>query len=151
MLLYNHKGKQKGELKMIKYELVKRHETFKYSDRLEIMPGCAGSDPDPEVIETFDSKEKALAALKKYKSQLWKEETFSSGTQYHVAEWSVEENEYDEDGEFKSYVGTWDWSPMKIEVTVMPSYDVIGTYSTMRDAQEAANSYGGEYENIKIL
>lgn len=64
---------------------------------------------------------------------------------------SVEENEYDEDGEFEKYVGTWDWSRMEIDVTIMPSYDVIGTYSTMRDAQEAANSYGGEYENIKIL
>lgn len=136
---------------MKKYELIKRHGIFKYSDRLEITAGCTGGDPDLEVIGTYDSKEEALAALKKYKSQIWTEETFSSGTEYHVVEWSVEENEYDEDGEFESYVGTWDWSEMQIEVTVIPSYDTIGTYSTMRDAEEASNDYTGEYEQIKIL
>lgn len=61
----------------------------------------------------------------------------------------IEENEFefDEDeNEFvqTDFVDTLETTPMKIEVVEIPSYETIGVYSSLEEAEEAANKRDGE-------
>lgn len=53
---------------------------------------------DPEIKESFDTKEAAIEALKKYSTDI---STFSSpnGQVFAITEYYIEENEYDEAGD----------------------------------------------------
>lgn len=70
-------------------------------------------------------------------------------TFYSVEEYVIEENEFefDEDeNEFvqTDFVDTLETTPMKIEVVEIPSYETIGVYSSLEEAEEAANKRDGE-------
>lgn len=61
----------------------------------------------------------------------------------------IEENEFefDEDeNEFvqTDFVDTLETTPMKIEVVEIPSYETIGVYSSLEEAEKAANKRDGE-------
>lgn len=103
---------------MIKYELKRNEREVKYKDRKEIEPGCtlAQADQEPEVIKEFTDKEEALEALKDYQSEVVKYEGVC-GSIYKVTEYYVEENEYDEDGEFVEGGDVWDYSTMDFDPT----------------------------------
>lgn len=90
---------------MKKFEIKKR--TVEIKNRKEIQPGCADVDTEPVLIESFDKLEDAKAALKNYKSDIRQMSGY-----YFVTEYSVEENEYDEDGEFVSGTDIWCYSEM---------------------------------------
>jgi len=127
---------------MTRYELMKNTRMIRYADRLEIKPGCTVDqvDQDPELIASFEPKADALAELGKYKSSVSK-----SGRLFEVVEYYVEENQYDEDGEFVSGGDIWEFSKMEITV-VNESYDVIATFSNMADAEKFYNDYDGDGE-----
>lgn len=68
----------------------------------------------------------------------------------------IEENEFefDEDeNEFvqTDFVDTLETTSMKIEVVEKPSYETIGSYSSLEEAEEAANNYEGEGEAYIML
>jgi len=86
---------------MIKYEVIKRSKEFRYEDRSEIVTGCTVTDPEPEIVESFDTLIDAMefyfspvndikTSISIYKS--------STGTVYVVVEYVIQENEYDSDG-----------------------------------------------------
>ena len=77
-------------------------------------------------------------------------------TFYSVEEYVIEENEFefDEDeNEFvqTEFVDTLETTPMKIEVVETPSYETIGVYSSLEEAEEAANEYDGDGESYIML
>lgn len=136
---------------MIKYDLVKRTAEFNRQNRKEIKEGCTALDPDPEYIKTFDDLEEAKKELAKRKTSVSKFKNHNM-TFYSVEEYAIEENEFefDEDeNEFvqTGFVDTLETTPMKIEVVETPSYETIGVYSSLEEAEEAANEYGGDGES----
>ena len=140
---------------MIKYDLVKRTAEFNRKNRKEIKEGCTAFDPDPEYMKTFDTLEEAKKALAKYKTSI-EEFQYHGMTFYHVEEYVIEENEfeYDEDeGELvqTDFIDTLEMTQMKIEVVEKPGYETIGVYSSLEEAEEAANEYDGDGESYIML
>lgn len=133
---------------MRKYDLVKRTMEFNRKNRREIKEGCTALDSSLEYLKTFDALEEAKKELAKRKTSVSKLEDHGM-TFYHVEEYVIEENEYeyDEDeGEFvqTDLIDTLEITPMKIEVVETPSYETLGVYSSMEEAEEAANKGDGE-------
>lgn len=99
----------------IKFEIRKDNIEIAYKDRMNIKPGCTldNLNSDSEIIESFDTKEDAIEALKKYTTDI---STFSSanGTVFDVTEYYVEGNEYDEEGHIIACNGVWEESKMEI-------------------------------------
>lgn len=140
---------------MIKYDLVKRTAEFNRQNRKEIKEGCTALDSDPEYIKTFDDLEEAKKELAKRKTSVSKFENHNM-TFYSVEEYVIEENEFefDEDeNEFvqTGFIDTLETTPMKIEVVETPSYETLGVYSSMEEAEEAANEYDGDGEPYIML
>lgn len=133
---------------MRKYDLVKRTMEFNRRDRREIKQGCTALDPDPEYIKTFDDLEEAKKELAKRKTSISKFENHNM-TFYSVEEYVIEENEFEYDEDEKKlvqtgFIDTLETTPMKIEVVETPSYETLGVYSSMEEAEEAANKGDGE-------
>lgn len=139
---------------MKKYDLVKRTAEFNYKNRKEIKEGCTAFDPSPEYIKTFDTLEEAKKELAKYQTSISKFKT--AMTFYEVTEYVIEENEfeYDEDEEKlvqTGFIDTLETTSMEIEVVEIPSYETIGVYSSLEEAEEAANEYDGDGESYIML
>ena len=104
-----------------KYELIKR--TAEIRERSAIKQGCTVDIPaammakgmsyseDPEVLESFGSLEEAKKALASFESNI-RELSDAVGRYYLVTEFMVEENDYDEDGEWIGGGDDWAFSPM---------------------------------------
>lgn len=136
---------------MIKYDLVKRTAEFSYKNRKNIGEGCTALDPSPEYIKTFDDLEEAKKELAKRKTSVVKLENL-----YSVEEYVIEENEFEFDEDEKKlvqtdFVDTLETTPMKIEVVETPSYETIGVYSSLEEAEEASNEYDGDGESYIML
>ena len=140
---------------MIKYDLVKRTAEFNRKNRKEIKQGCTALDPDPEYIKTFDDLEEAKKELAKRKTSVSKFENHNM-TFYSVEEYVIEEIEFefDEDeNEFvqASFIDTLETTSMEIEVVEKPSYETIGVFSSLEEAEEATNEYDGDGESYIML
>lgn len=136
--------------KMVKYEIKKGIVEVAYKDRLEIKEGItidySNYDQEPEIIGSFDSLEEAEKELSKYESCI-----SPYGHYYLVEEYYIEEVEYAYDEDFEEYRqecsnGTHSFSNFKIELTEKPSYNVLGIYDNMEDAEDALNDYEGDEE-----
>lgn len=133
---------------MKKYDLVKRTAKFNYKNRKNIEEGCTALDLSPEYIKTFDSLAEAKKELAKHKTTISKFES-SGMTCYEVKEYVIEENEFEYDEDEKKlvqtgFIDTLETTPMKIEVVETPSYETIGVYSSLEEAEDAANKGDGE-------
>lgn len=140
---------------MIKYDLVKRTAEFNRQNRKEIKEGCTALDPDPQYIKTFDDLEEAKKELAKRKTSVSKFENHNM-TFYSVEEYVIEENEFEFDEDEKklvqtSFIDTLETTSMEIEVVEKPSYETIGVYSSLEEAEEAANEYDGDGESYIML
>ena len=99
---------------MKKYELKMNSVEVKKED---VREGCAAVDDmnaQPTLIKSFESKEEALEELKKHNTEIYSISAVV-GTVYNVTEYYVEENEYDEDGEWISGGDVWEISKMMQE------------------------------------
>ena len=67
----------------------------------------------PCILKTFDKKEDALDALKDFKSTFYERD--SDGRYYEVTEYYVEENEYDDEGEWISGGDIWKFADFEKE------------------------------------
>lgn len=92
---------------MVRYEIKRMSGEF---EKDSIIQGCTIFDLEPEIMESFASKNEALKRLAEYHTTY---RTFSApdGMKYSVSEYCVAETAYDEDGEFVSST-IWDISPM---------------------------------------
>lgn len=86
---------------MKKYELKRAIVEVRYKNRLQIKKGVSGSCENPEILASFDEPEEALAALSMHRTEV-RELSGGAGRYYEVTEYCIEENEYDEDGEWVS-------------------------------------------------
>jgi hypothetical protein len=97
---------------MKRYDLNKKAVEIKFNDRAEIKEGCAAfAEKDFETIKSFTDKAEALEALKAYQTEI-RQLSGGAGAYYLVAEFYVEENEVDEDGEWLSGGDIWEISEM---------------------------------------
>ena len=130
----------------IKFEIKKDNIEVAYKDRMNIKPGCTldNLNSDSEILESFDTKEDAIEALKKYTTDI---STFSSanGTVFDVTEYYVEGNEYDEEGHIIACNGVWEESKMEITL-VDEGGNIIKVFDNYSDAEEAYNEYDDECE-----
>lgn len=103
---------------MKKYELIERTAEFK--DKRAIKPGCTvdialntpGYDKDPEILKSFDSLDEAREALKNYESDVRVLSGHDGKRYYLVTEYMVEENDYDDEGEWCGGGDDWAFSKM---------------------------------------
>ncbi len=103
---------------MYKYELLKR--TAKIRDKNAIVPGCTvdvalstpGYCDNPTVLEYFDSLDEAKKTLASFESNIRELSDHIGRRYYLVTEYMVEENEYDEDGDWCGGGDDWDFSHM---------------------------------------
>ena len=104
---------KKERLIMKKFELFKNDIEINWRDKGKIVEGCTldQGDCDPEIIKSFDNKDEALEALKKYKSDI-RELKGNLGTYYEITEYYIQENYYDEDGDFVEGGDIWEFSEM---------------------------------------
>lgn len=96
---------------MKKYEIVRRE--IETRNKSAIQPGCTVDIPaammakgrsyseDPEILNSFDSLDEAEEALADFTSDI-RELSDAVGRYYLVTECMIEENEYDDDGEWYS-------------------------------------------------
>lgn len=101
---------------MIKYEIKKGYEEVSWKDRKKIMPGITvdtDGDKEPELIAEFDTLEEARKELKKYESSIWLL-SGGAGAYYGIEEYYIEENEYEEDGEWVDGGSIWEFSKMDL-------------------------------------
>ncbi|MDD6667769.1 MAG: hypothetical protein PUE58_07450 [Lachnospiraceae bacterium] len=100
---------------MKKFEIVEHTEEIK--NKSAIVPGCTESPEiyeshtniDKKILKSFDTLEKAKTELENYVASISKE-SGSAGTYYLVTEYMIEENDYDEDGEWISGGDIWEFS-----------------------------------------
>ena len=66
-------------------------------------------DQYPEILESFNTLEEAKTALKKYNSEV---EDYS--TYLMITEYFIQENQYDEDGDWEAGGDVWEYAPLDI-------------------------------------
>ena len=92
---------------MKKYEIIKTEKEFTYKERNDIETGCTTYE-DPEILASFETLDEAKEALKKYETETWIGSSAHYNSLATIAEYSIQENEYDEDGEWISGGDVWD-------------------------------------------
>ena len=130
---------------MTKYEIVMKRTEISFKDRKNIKEGCTSDAQDPEQIKSFDTLEEAREVLKKYETSIRKLSNHSL-SYYKVEEYMIEENEYDEDGEFISGGDIWGVTKMKIAVNDRDSYETVATFDNYAEAESYINKHAGERE-----
>lgn len=128
----------------VKFEIKKDNIEIKYKDRDQIKPGCTldNMNSDPEILGTYETKEEAIEALRKYKTEI-SEFSYSAGRMFDVTEYYVEENVYDDNGEPESCNGVWEESKMEIFLK-NEDREIIDTFDNYADAEAAYNEYDDE-------
>lgn len=146
-------AEEKEQGKMKRFEIRKESVEINYKNRFDIKEGITLQDVDcvhnPELIETFETLEKAREALKKYKTSI---RTFKAtlGTIFLVTEYYIEENVYDEDGEWIEGGDVFDFTPMIIKVVRESDSTEITRFDNMADAEKFINNYDEENENAVV-
>ena len=96
------------EHKMKKYEIIENTREVKHAE--DIKEGCTldQQDQEPVVLESYDTLDEAKEMLKTYDS-------FAKDMSGYwlVTEYYIEENDYDEDGEWVSGGDVVEFSPIK--------------------------------------
>ena len=102
---------------MKKYEIVKNTREFTRKNKGEICEGCTPNQDTqyPEILESYDDKEAALEALKKYESECRHEDGWVEPL-WEATEYYVEESDYDEDDELVENWGVWEFAPGLVEL-----------------------------------
>lgn len=132
---------------MTKFEIKKDSIEVLWKNRKVIKEGIVidSDNQNPELINSYDTLEEASKAIKNYNTTI-RELSGSAGKYYLVEEYYIEENVYDEDGEFERCDGIWEFSKTIIELVEKPSYNTLATFDNMEEAEEAYNDYDGENE-----
>lgn len=132
---------------MKRFDLMKSTREIMFKERFEIKEGCTFDQNNmyPIIIKVFETKKDALDMLKSYKTDI-RELNCSAGTYFEVNEYYVEENEYDDDGEFVKSDGVLEFSSIEIELVEKPGYNTIGVFYNYEDVENAYKDYDGENE-----
>lgn len=98
---------------MKKYEIYQNTREISYKNREEIKEGCTldQRDLEPELIKSCENKDEALDELGQKESEIVKL-SGGTGTFYSVTEYFVQENDYDEEGDWIGGGDVWAFSKM---------------------------------------
>lgn len=104
---------QKEEIEMRKFEIVKNEAEYSFRNKDMIHTGCTFEEDfqNPETLEEYSTKEEAIEALEKYSSEIRKL-SGGAGAFYHVTEYVVQENVYNEDGDWLSGGDIWKYAEL---------------------------------------
>ena len=97
---------------MKKYEIVMKRAEISWKNRKSVKEGCTMDCQEPEVIKSFETLEEAKEEFKKYQTSI-RELSNHGMTYFLIEEYMVEENEYDEDGEWMAGGDVWAITPMQ--------------------------------------
>ena len=136
---------------MTKYEIVEIRDEWKCNSATEAKSYRPGDTAIGEgvrfYLESFETKAEALEALKKYKNTYDLRPAWGGGRYFLVEEYLVEENEYDEDGEFEQGGDIW-------EVADSSEWDIVLNHDrleknkfTLESAMWDGSGYG-EWQKI---
>jgi len=96
---------------MTKYEIKKNYAEFK--NEKDIMAGCTiGNQNEPETFASYTTLEEAKEHLAILETDVCEFST-PNGTMYGVIEFYIEQNEYDEYGEWMNGGDIWAFSKIK--------------------------------------
>lgn len=136
--------KENGVMK--KFEIRKNQIEIEKKNAKNIQAGCSMDQNEtfPTVVKSFDTKEEALEALKSYHTEIRDLNSY-----YLVTEFYVEENEYDEDGDWLDGGDIWAFTDPIIEVSEKPSYNTVGTFNNMAAALDFLSSLEDGFISFK--
>lgn len=149
--------RESEESKSMTYELrkcsVEIPYRVMYEDMWKIEPGYAweknfeGTNCDTELISTFNTLADAEKELAKRKTDIRKY-SGTCGSFFRMEEYFIEENAYDEEGEWVSGGDVPDFSKMEIEVEVRNNEDdywrTLKICNSLKEADEVMHEYDGE-------
>lgn len=123
----------------VKFEIVKN--TCQMKECFEIKEGCTleTDNIEDEVIESFDTLEKAEESLNSYRTSVSAVKGFY-GSFYEVEEYQIQKTKYDEDGDFINSEGYFGSTAMEVS-TINEDGEIIGTFNNFRDAELCARAY----------
>lgn len=136
---------------MTKYEIVGIRDEWKCNSATEAKSYRPGDTATGEgvrfYLESFETKAEALEALKKYKNTYDLRPAWGGGWYFLVEEYLVEENEYDEDGEFDQGGDIWEIADSS-EWDVVLNHDRLGKNKFALEAATRDGSGYGEWQTI---
>lgn len=103
----------KEPVKETVFEIIKNTGEYSWRQKKDIHTGCTfdQDNQSPETVERHPSKKDALEALKKYSSDIRKY-SGNAGALYLVTEYAVQENVYDEDGDWVEGGNIWEFAAL---------------------------------------
>lgn len=130
---------------MKKYEVKENTIEVNYKNRKNIKAGVSleSENQEPITIASCETLEEAQEELKKLKTDII--ENHYNGTFYTVTEYYIEENEYDEDGDWVTGGDIYDFSEMNIDVVECETRKHLGTFNSFEKALKFAETCDCEY------
>lgn len=130
---------------MKKYEVKESTIEVNYKNRKNIKAGVSleSENQEPTIIASFDTLKEAQKKLKELKTDI--KENHYNGTFYNVTEYYIEENEYDEDGDWLTGGDIYDFSEMNINVVEGETRKDLGTFHDFESALKFAETCDCEY------
>lgn len=119
---------------MKKYEVKENTIEVNYKNRKNIKAGVSleSENQEPITIASCETLEEAQEELKKLKTDI--KENHYNTTFYTVTEYYIEENEYDEDGDWVTGGDIYDFSEMNIDVVECETRKHLGTFHDFESA-----------------
>jgi hypothetical protein len=132
---------------MKKYELLKDSIEVSWKNRKMIREGVTfdGADRNPEKVASFDDLDQARLELQKYESSIT-ELSSPLGKCFRVEEYFIEENHYDDEGEWEGGGDVWGYSKMSIQLVEIPGFNTLAVFNNMDFAESALDNYSGDNE-----
>lgn len=130
---------------MKKFEVKENTIELSYKKRKNIKAGVSleSENQEPITIASCETLEEAQEKLKKLKTDI--KENHYNGTFYNVTEYYIEENEYDEDGEWLTGGDIYAFSEMNIDVVECETRKHLGTFNSFEKALKFAETCDCEY------
>lgn len=130
---------------MKKYEVKENTIEVNYKNRKNIKAGVSleSENQEPITIASCETLEEAQEELKKLKTDII--ENHYNGTFYTVTEYYIEENEYDEDGDWVTGGDIYVFSEMNIEVVECETRKHLGTFHDFESALKFTETCDCEY------
>lgn len=130
---------------MKKYEVKENTIEVNYKNRKSIKAGVSleSENQEPVTIVSCETLEEAQEELKKLKTDI--KENHYNTTFYTVTEYYIEENEYDEDGDWVTGGDIYDFSEMNIDVVECETRKHLGTFNSFEKALKFAETCDCEY------
>ena len=127
------------------FEIYNASTELKFNEVKKLRAGVTQEQADiyADKISVHETLEEAREMLKAYSTTIQK---FPSNRVISVNEYYIEENEYDEDGDWISGGDIWEFTQPEIKLVNNDTDEVMGTFNNYEDALKALKAYEGDDE-----